>query len=449
MTRQKSKRSTSFKQLIKQCSTIEVKPDNRFLLISSPQPEATLATALLSRAIQRFGSLFHITFVDVLLDSESINNLRKIHSDSITLVVGTEIIGKKNLRKGRRYPTIIGGSLEPKQDKISVVGGTSSIAAAAYAFAKEKFSVNQGDLQIAAAGALIQDGTDRSPSKTSEELISLAIKEGVLEKRKGLKIFGTNFMALKQSLLHSTYPFLPGISGEPQLCEKILDDADIPLTKRGMPLTSLDEHEMPRLSGQLVQIDSKLKTSILQMALGRDYVLVHENRKSPLRLLSGIRPLALTAWSRWILGLTTGVLMGDRSKLMENLVNIHKNHSEAVISVVRQLLLTVDNDNTDEEFAVHPCPSGTKNETLADVARVLFEIGVSDREHLTIFHTKNCMNISWYKSEVGLNTVLRRLKELGLNPHSSSAKSVQISSPYSEISETILKAISDIRGAVN
>jgi hypothetical protein len=123
----KTSRSQSLKTLKARCGDISLKSDEQFLLASAPDPESTLATALLCSAIMRSGGTFHVSFEQPVMNIESINSIRTQHESSIIIPVGIETVGKKKLRKGKSYPIFVGGTSESEQVTLLTLGNAHTV----------------------------------------------------------------------------------------------------------------------------------------------------------------------------------------------------------------------------------------------------------------------------------------------------------------------------------
>ncbi|MFW9767653.1 MAG: hypothetical protein ACFFEM_02445, partial [Candidatus Thorarchaeota archaeon] len=225
----KSGKSPSLRALKTQCGEISFKSDDHLLLVSSPTPESTLATALICRAAMRVEGSFHVSFEEPIMSIESVNNYRAQYESSTLVLVGLEIVGKKKLRKGKGYPIFVGGSSESEQVTSLTIGNSHTVSASAYALSDEQFTTGDYELQMATAASLIYDTSPISPKTTSSAnrtILKLAEKNNLVEERAGIRLFGLNFLPIDEVLVFSTRPYIEGISGNQKSCDAFLSAAD-------------------------------------------------------------------------------------------------------------------------------------------------------------------------------------------------------------------------------
>ena len=197
--------------LKKQCKQIAIKKDKRTLVISSQASEAIISSAILCKSLLRSGGMFHITFVEPIIDITTLNTLQKTYSVPNTLIIGVNIIGKKNIRKGKGYPILIGGSHQSKQTEIHSFGNENSVPAIAYVLADTKFTTNSEELQLAAIGTVLQNNAAEISDKIARAIVKLAQQESLIEERKGFKLFGSSSQPLMEALVYSIFPYLSKI----------------------------------------------------------------------------------------------------------------------------------------------------------------------------------------------------------------------------------------------
>ncbi len=437
----KARRSSSFKSLEKQSEQVIFRKDERILILSSPHPEATLSAALLSTAILRSNRPVHITFVHPHLDIEDINSIRKTHPNSAVIAVGIEVFGKRRLKKGTSYPVFIGGMFHSEHNESQSIGTASDIAASAYILAKEKFKTNDRVLQLAAASTLISNISNVPIKGASRRIVSLAEKEGLLKERKGFKLFGSNFLPVINALLYSTFPYLKGISGVQERCEHILEEANIPISKRRGPITALDTKEAQRLTSQLIP---NLDSTVIPGVLGKDFTFLTESEESPLRFLSGIKALSQSAWSRWDLGASVAVWMGDRARTLRSFIDSHMAHTRDVIAGMRNLASFLDkttSEGIDLDAVVTIPLVGTHESVLPDVARIALQSYLVNRDGFVMLTTDACTEVAWDVKKGNLHRVTKAMNSLGLVSIPTSASSLQLETTSSNEQRTVADAL--------
>ncbi len=437
----KARGSSSFKSLEKQSEQVIFRKDERILILSSPHPEATLSTALLSTAILRSNRPVHITFVYPHLDIEEINNIRKTHPNSAVIAVGIEVFGKGRLKKGASYPVLIGGVLHSEHKESPSIGTANDVAASAFILAKEKFKTNDRALQLAAAGTLISNASNMPIKGASRRVVSLAEKGGLLKERKGFKLFGSNFLPVINVLLYSTFPYLKGISGVQERCEHILEEANIPISKRRGPITALDTKEAQRLTSQLIP---NLDSTAIPGVLGQDFIFPTESEESPLRFLSGIKALSQSAWSRWELGASVAVWMGDRARTLRSFIDSHMAHTRDVIAGMQNLASSLDkttSEGSDLDAVVIIPLVGTHESVLPDVARIALQSYLVNRDGFVMLTTDACTEVAWDAKKANLHRVTKAMNNLGLVSVPTSASSLKLETTLPSEQRTVADAL--------
>ncbi len=414
------------KTLIKQTRALDLKSSERVAIFSGPSPQAITATAILCRALQRNDILFHVRFVDIVPDLSLLSIYIKQISGDQFVMVGCELSGPVDM-DDRKSLVLIGSSQGASE--YPSVGTTICAPASAYALAQTISEVKREDLQLAAIGSIIRD--HYVSDGASAEVVKLAESDKIVEERKGLKLFGTNFLPLNQVFNLSIYPYIHGLSGNPQACEKILDKADIPLGKRTKPITSLNTKEVQKLTQELMQIDMANKVSVIKSMLGRDYIFKLEMGTSPLLFLSGIIPLFHASWCRWELGMATATMLGDRARMLDEIVSTYKNHSYMVIMAMKQIYENHATDTEDSASSTIFCPDkpvqGISRVALPDVARTLYEVGLVSTDVPIILNSDDGACVSWSADMYSYSSALIELRKAGLNPRSATEQSIILS----------------------
>ncbi len=403
--------------------------DDRVIIFSSPTPEATTATALLCRSLQRKGHLYHVRFVDVATTGASLTGLLSANSDATCFIVGTVLAD--SLSSDEIARCVLVGSDPPDHSDFRCIGDPSCVPASAYVLAHANLSTTTMDLQISALGSIIQERSTHS--EASQELIGLAESKGLLKERKGLLLFGANFLPLNQVLNLCMSPYLHGFSGEPQACEDLLSKIDIPISKRTLPITQLNSKEMQKLVEELMRVDLGYKTSIIPLLVGRDTTFALETESSPLLFLSSAIHLLNTAWSRWELGMSTAILLGDRARMMSEIINTYKNHSYAVITALKQIYAGVSKQTEHDTSPIGSPISlqGVTKDVLPDVARVLFETGMVSTETPLLLNGDDGSVLAWHSNMPPLPVILASLSQHGILSRSASRNSIVLSQTFS------------------
>ncbi len=442
----KTSRSLSLKTLKTRCGEISFKSDNQFLIASAPDPESTLASALLCRAIMRSGGTFHVSFEQPIMNIESINSIRTQHESSIIILVGIETVGKKKLRKGKSYPIFVGGTSESEQVTPLTIGNAHTVSAAAYILAQEHLTVGDYELQMAAVAALIYDKSSKSPKKSSaanKALVRQAINENLLEERGGIRLFGFSFLPLDEVLLFSTRPYIQGISGDQKACDTFLNEADIPITKLRTPMSSLSNSEIQHFTQHLTsRLLEKVGPSIIPYTFGTDNILTREDESSPLRYLSGVEAIADTAWARQELGAAMSIWIGDRGRALRTVIDTYLSHSKDVISTVQRLETNMKGASNEASTSIELV--GVRDELLTDVGRVVLQSEIVNPDRPLAITNEGSSVIIWTYKNVDVNQIIRMLEKQNLSPIATSSQSLKFEGITQELKMEILKMVKDL-----
>lgn len=436
------KKIPSLKTLEKVCKSINFQIGNQNILLTSPSPEAAIASTIISQAISRTKSLFHISFSQPVITTETINSLRERFDSSSIILVGIDIIGKQRIKKGKGYPLIIGGTSESEQVNSLTLGTESTVAAAGYMFAQSLIDLNDYNLQFAAAGSLLNSGMSESQKGANKDIINLAQNNGLIEERKGFKLFGVTMLPLDEALLYSTHPYLATISGNQKLCDEILSEAEIPIPKLRTPLSNLSTAEAQRLTSVLI---TRLDTTVFSHLMGPDYILTLERETSPIRFVSGIETMAMTAWAQNEPGALIGVLLGDRGRVLRSLIDSQMEYHKDVIATVQRLESNLQGDSTTTTTTVKL--TGCKTEILPDVGRIALEAGIVDTIRPVALDNDESFTIVWPSPELNYKMVHSDFLSTNTMIIASSPQSITITGNDEEKERALQKIVQLNKGA--
>ncbi len=433
----RTRSSASLKSLVKKSNEVETKLARQVLVQSSPEPAALLASAVLCSSLKRAGHLFHFSVSPPLLDTDVVNELKEQHDKKSLLFVGVYLHGKKRLKKGTGYPLFIGGSCESEQAGELQIGDTDTTAVSSYAFASALLKVEDHELGLAAAGALLEEGFEDVKTKANQEIIEAASQAKLIEERKGIRLVGVDRLQLSQVLFSSTRPYLHGLSGNRASCDEALSEAEIPSTKFRSPVSELTTKEREKLVRSLVsRTDSTF--------LGKDFVLVNEGSHSPLRSVFETGAMLETAWSMHDFGTAFSVLLGDRGSSLRDLLDSQSSHNEEVVSIIGSLRSAL---KTDDKISSHTDLDSQKDSVLTDVGRIIFEQSLASNEaNIISLSNKTNTEITWRDHEITSSLVLRKLSGGEHAPTTTSHRSVRFPRLAEEDAKRIMDDILNLKG---
>jgi len=420
---------TGLKALRKKFSTAHFEKSSQMLIISSPAPHAITSSALLCRAALKSGVLFHVVFSEPLGYLVDILPLIETHPNSTILLVGIDVIGDLESRKNSLV--FIGGSHYEQLEDFLQHYTSSSVSLDAYAFAVENLKSGRAIFRLATLGALMQDELSNTPKGTSSEIVKKAITEKMVKSRPGIKIPGTNHIPMNDALEYCIHPYLEGLSDDGEACQRLFDDADIPLTKWRTPINKLSSEEAKQFTSQMIA----RFPGIIKDVLGADYEFLTENPNGSLRLFSSVISTARIVWSSREMGALLGVLMGDRAQMLVKLELLHRNHCKEVTKSLQTITILMNDTETTIKSNKHTTVvpvSGIPVEHFSDVGRILLTTNL-DKEKFLILQSDSALGIIWLLDDVNLPLILSSMKESELAVLSTSEKSVRVIGSSDEI----------------
>ena len=432
-------KTPSMKSLKESCDQIHLKESQRFIIASSPHLQSLLGGAIVASSCFLTGRPFHITFLDSGVSVDEINTLRENHAKSTVLVIGVKVQGKKKLRKGKGFPLFIGSDFDIINEAIPRVGNTATVTAAAYVLAREKMSVNDDALGLAGFGTVSNKASVTKKRGAHQDLLKLAMKEGVIEERKGFKVFGANSVPLNDAILYSISPYLRGISGNSRRLEQALDDSDVPFSKRRMPITSLTNSEAQKLTSRLIQ---HIPAEIIPEFLGQDYVLVREEIGSPIRFHSSLAQLGRLAWIRGLHGSLMSVLLGDRARQLRTLLDTQMLHNREVIRGVQRVEDLLGNQTTIADVTEHGKIidiKGLQSGVITDVGRIILNTDPIKDTSFLIITTESHLVAVW-RDLGAFGEVLTDLRKAQITCRFTASNSLEMN----DVSETTKQTVAQV-----
>jgi hypothetical protein len=278
----------------------------------------------------------------------------------------------------------------------------------------------------------------------AREVVASAQKKGLIEETKGFRLFGVNFMLTPEStmnevLAYSIRPYLPNLSGRPEICDKIYEEADIPYPKLRTPLSSLTSEEAKRMNEQLLP---KLDPSVIPQVLGQDFILSLENEASPARLLSGIRVIAETAWILGEPGASTAIWIGDRARVLRSLLDSYIAHSKEVIAGVERMVAILQESEFERKDQPHMISqTEAREEVLSDVGRVVLEANYVDTDRMLVISKDSSIFAIWKSGTIVLQDLFRSLLSVGIIPNATSSNSLRVNDTSEETKSKIASAL--------
>jgi len=265
-------------------------------VVSHFDSDGICSNAILIKALMRQGIKYSVSIVQHLnneffneiaeeeykyyfftdLGSGSLTKIENYLNEKTVFILDHHHIEKKTIEKNIHHinPHCFG------------INGSKEISGAGvtFLFAKELEVKNEDLAYLAVIGALgdAQENGDCF-MKMNQNITEMAEKNGSLQVKNELKIFGRETKPLVKILEHLTDPFIPGVSGSEKGAIKFLKDIGINPNKgknRRM-ITDLSAVEEKKLNKAI--ISKRLEEDIVGDIFGQSFILCNERKGSPFR----------------------------------------------------------------------------------------------------------------------------------------------------------------------
>lgn len=305
--------------------------------VSHIDADGLSSAGIIGKALHRANLEYHIRCVRQLelpIISE-ISTMKGIDNIIFTDLGSGQLEGiNKYLSKKRiiildHHPAII----EPASDSILYVNpfaynydGSNEISGSglSYFFAKtlDKKNIDSSSLAIVGALADRQDkGEKNSLEALNREIVEDATKFGILEEKLDLRLFGRETRPIYQALEYTTDPFLPGLTGDGDMCIRFMRDTGIP-QQRGdqwRTIQDLNTNERKTLIENLVTygLSHGMSAKDSQSIVGTVYTLMNEKPGTLLRNAREFGSLLNSCGRLNATGIAIGICMGERKFLLQ------------------------------------------------------------------------------------------------------------------------------------
>ncbi len=430
---EKASTISSMKSVRDRFSKISTKSLKRLTIISSLTPHAIVATSILCRASLKTNTLFHAKFVDPLVSAEVFTEHLSDKSNTLLVTVGLDVYGAMPDKQTRFLP--IGCFFHSDLTSVKKTPPEFPLSALTYTFANEKMNTDTGDFVLAILGSILENVANEA----SKELVETGIQNKLILPRKGIKIPGANFLPLETTLLNNIHPYLDGLSGVTKSCQKVFTDADLPYSKRTIPMTLLTNEEATQLTSALLPY---LSAGTIPEVLGSDYELPLENPASPMRYISSILSLGQFVWSQRMMGLFLGILIGDRARQLSSLVEKYTEYCKNTINGVRTLNVVLNETEShiqSTDFIVSVSNLNMLDTMLVDASRILLETTLENKKFI-VLRTSQSITVAWTK-EFSLVPTMAIFLEQNIPLMSTSSTSIKVPDSSDATYAKIMKAI--------
>ncbi len=398
------------------CRDISFSADEGALLIVSRDCEAVLGGAILTSALYRSNKMVQVTFVEPVVTADALQKIIERRHFKDVLVVGLDVTGTLESKDGH---TCIGVGTSAEELDVAL-GDTSTVIPASTVFSIEKLGADRYEGRIAAMSAAAV-AMIRSPDDVLREIMDGAISEGILNESRAFRLYGTNFMPPRECLQYSVWPYLRGITGNREECERILEEADVPLAQRGSPLEKLSKEVKQRIVSTLVP---RVNVDLLPLVVGPNFEVTGERPTSPLRWASNIAVLMRTVWMERREGLGLAVWIGDRARSLRMLMDLQAEHSASVVDAIAQIEQTVNEGEVAVEGRVAVVRSHEVSPAVLSECAVILARDTMSEYDYTILTSDQAIAVAWRPGAVALIDLVKRMQSAGLDPITTAESAV-------------------------
>ncbi len=313
-------------------------------LVSHLDADGLSSAGVMIRLLSRLNVPYHLS-VEKYLSPELVE---KLSSESYEVYIFTDMgSGELNLLSSLKGKTFVidhhniaggVGNVHLLNPFLSGLDGDVEVSGAGTAFLLYYEMFEDLEPVVQAITGALGDLQDRNEFKgLNKELVELAIKEGILEIRKDIRLFGGPDYPLVSALERTTDPYLEGISDNSSGALKLVESLGIPVKigDRWVTLSDLTEDQKRDLLNELVKRAGGLEEA--KNLVGPVYLNLGEPPDSPLRELRSFSTL-LNACGRMGKGFLGALLSaGFRGKVLEEALETLKEYRRELSETVKRV----------------------------------------------------------------------------------------------------------------
>ena len=241
--------------------------DGKIRLIGQYDADGISATAIAYQMLERLGKDFEYEIVKQLYE-EGVERIAEEDEELLLFVdIGSgqseliqehiiENTDKEVIVSDHHEPQIEGDFIHINPHFLGIDGGEAiSAAGVTYLLSKQVSEDNTDLVQYALVGATgdvqKQDGEFMG---LNQQLAEEAVEQGLVEKRKGLDLYGRTTKPIQQSLMYTTDPYLEGVSNDESGAIQLVKSAGIDVRDNGdfRTLADLSPEEEKQLIHKMI-----------------------------------------------------------------------------------------------------------------------------------------------------------------------------------------------------
>lgn len=343
----------NFKGIIsKIAETIDVVKDskNTILCVSHLDADGLTSAGIVGKALHRAYIPYHIRCVRQLelpIISE-LSMMKEVETIIFTDFGSGQLEGinmylsNRNIIILDHHPSLT----PPKSESIIHVNpfeynydGANQVSGAglSYFFANQLDPKNVDSASIAIVGALAdrQDkGEKNSLTELNKIIVDDGVKAGILEEKLDIRLFGRETRPIYRALEYTTDPFLPGLTGDGDMCIRFMRDTGIPQQKGNdwRTIQDLSQEERIMLVDNLITygLSMGMTAEESQSILGMVYTLTKETPGTLLRDAREFGSLLNSCGRLNATGIAIGICMGERKFLLQEAEDIMRDYRRKI-----------------------------------------------------------------------------------------------------------------------
>jgi RecJ-like exonuclease len=317
------------------------------LIVSHLDADGLSAGTIMLQALLRAGASPTIRIVKQL-DLEAVDG---ISSSRSRVVVLTDLgSGQKSMLQNVKGKVIVVIDHHQPEDletdllefnpHLSGFDGSTEISASGTAFliARAMDPANFSLVNLALVGAFgdLQDkGKQSTLTGLNAAMAEEACSAGILEVKKGLKLYGFESRPLIKCMEYSLDPYLPGLSGDEGACFKFIKGLGVdPRLPNGTwkSVADLSKDELKTVVNGLMTylISQGLTSKEAESIVGAIYIFTNELQDSPLRDVREFSSSINACGRLGRFGLGISICMGDRDKALSELKDVIQSYKKAI-----------------------------------------------------------------------------------------------------------------------
>ncbi|MBU2639685.1 MAG: DHH family phosphoesterase [Nanoarchaeota archaeon] len=286
-----------------------------------------------------------------------------------------------------------------------------------YLFSKAINPENKDLAYLAILGAIgdVQEDKDGFTG-LNKDILQDAVSSGLLEVKKGLRMFGSQTRPLYKVLQYSTDPYIPGITGYEDLAREFLNNLRIDPNKK---LIHLSEEEIKNLVSAIIVQRMGSETDP-EDVLGNIYILNDKEEASPTRDLKEFSTLLNACGRLNRPSLAIGTCLND-IKSYEKALEISQKYKEEIIKSLNWFYKNKDSKSVIEtpDLTIINAEDNIKDTIIGTMTSMISKSNVYPPEtillslaHTLDNNTKISIRISGFKAnDVDLREVLSKITE--------------------------------------